>query len=114
MSRGIKSVIIIERLTGTVHALNILVLNTNGKENPYPLSLSPYVANPLTPVFFLCITSNKHSLPSKNRPHVCQRVRVSVLTPDFELIVLLGFEQRVREAVPGQLLANLRQQVVSE
>lgn len=38
----------------------------------------------------------------------------SVLTPDFKLIVLLSFEQRVREAVPGQLLADLRQQVVGE
>ena len=37
-----------------------------------------------------------------------------VLTPDFKLVVLLGFEQRVREAVPGQLLADLRQKVVCE
>lgn len=36
------------------------------------------------------------------------------LTSDFKLIVLLGLEQRVREAVPGQLLADLRQQVVGE
>lgn len=36
------------------------------------------------------------------------------LTSDFKLVVLLGFEQRVGEAVPGQLLPDLRQQVVCE
>lgn len=35
------------------------------------------------------------------------------LTSDLKLVVLLGFEQWVGETVPRQLLAELRQQVVS-
>lgn len=36
----------------------------------------------------------------------------AIFTSDFKLIVFLRFEQRVGEAVPRQLLADLRQQVV--
>lgn len=36
----------------------------------------------------------------------------TILTPDFELMVLLGFQQRVRKAMPRKLLSELRQNIM--